>query len=187
MNNEIKKMFEEIKEIRNDNHFFDVSNDLNTFTLNLDLTKGQIYRDYSNKSLIDSNVYDYIEETYDTLYKSGRKFRLNIIFPADMDDDEKSKIIKLLKIHYSVQYEKCNKEFIKTNIRALILLLFGALLYALYAVVLHYTSNRIVDSIVEIFAWVFIWQSCFEFFFTNAQIRKDRIYYLKLYNIVSFK
>ncbi len=152
--------------------------------IQLDLRNVNIYNEYSGETLLDRGIFHFIEETY-KFVKKKTTIKLNISFPEEMPLEEQIKIYKLIKVHYAVAYKLSKQKIIKTKILAWILLAIGALLFLFYGLLEWYNVNFVFRGIIEIFSWVFIWESCNLFVFTNTENKMNMIKYLRLFSSIS--
>lgn len=149
----------------------------------LDLRNVNIYNEYSGETLLEEGIYHFIDETY-KMTKKRILLNLEIVYPQDMSLEERIKIKNLIKVHYAVAYKQAKQEIRKTKIVAWILLFIGALLFLLYGLLDWYNVNFVFEGIIEIFSWVFIWESCNLFVFTNTENKMDMIKSLRLFDAV---
>lgn len=186
MQNKIKLPKEElnniIEEYKNDinlnNHFIN-----DKVIINLDLSNGEIYQNFSGDSLINQEIFDYVENILKYINKKD-DFVIQIKFPESYKDEEKNKVIKLMKSHYAVEIIEVTKEIRKNNILTIILLIVGTLFFIVNEIVSYNHGNIIFLSILEIFAWVFIWEACYLYFFTNNSFRINRLKYIKIFKSI---
>lgn len=149
----------------------------------LDLRNVPIYNEYSGEALLEEGIYHFIDETY-KMTKRRALLNLEIVYPEEMPLEERIKIKSLIKVHYAVAYKQAKQEIKKTKITAWILLFIGALLFLLYGLLEWYKVNFVFQGIIEIFSWVFIWESCNLFVFTNTENKMHMIKSLRLFDAV---
>lgn len=154
--------------------------------IQLDLRNVNIYNEYSGETLLDRGIFHFIEETYKFIKKTTI-IKLNISFPEQMTIEEQTKIYNLIKVHYAVAYKLSKQKILKTKILAWILLGIGALLFLFYGLLEWYNVNFVFRGIIEIFSWVFIWESCNLFVFTNTENKMNMVKYLRLFSSISKK
>lgn len=177
----MKEIIKDIKE--------NMEKDINSYKdkaskkVEIDFTSGDIYKANSNKSLLNPEIFEYLELRARG-YRKNESLVLDYIFPTDMEEKEKEEIHRLMRFHYAISYRMMQKEIIKTRILAGIILGFGALLYALFGLLVHFNVSFIYQGIAEIFSWVFIWEACHLFFFTNNENKIKSVNYLRLYKAV---
>mgnify|MGYP000756815805 FL=1 len=159
------------------------SNDQKEGFIFLDLKNVSIYNEYSGEAILDEGIFHFIDETY-KFVKKKVFLKLIISFPEEMSAEERLKIQGLIKVHYAVAYKHAKHEIAKTKILAWILLGIGALLFLWYGLLDWYNVNFVFRGIIEIFSWVFIWESCNLFVFTNSENRMEMVKYLRLFDAV---
>ncbi len=156
----------------------------NECIINLDLTEGEIYQNYSNQSLLNGEIFEFIENTFRYVDKR-KQLAIAIRFPKKMKAEEQRKIILLLKAHYAQKVSASQKSIRRNKILAWILLIIGSLIFIGYGLLDYWDINFLFIGIMEIFSWVFIWESCYSFFFTNNEKRMQLMMYVKLFNSIS--
>lgn len=147
----------------------------------LDLSSKEIYQEFSNQSLLREEIFDFIEKTY-PFTKRNSKLTIHITFAEETTSAEKKKIKDLIRIHYAIKFKETNHEIWKTNLKGTISLMIGAALFAVYGLLEWFNVNFIFIGIIEIFSWVFIWEACSLYTFTNGKNKLDRFKYFRLYN-----
>lgn len=152
-------------------------------TIFLNLSNEDIYQKYSNESLLNPEIYDFIENTYSYINKKD-KLVISISFKNDITDEEKKKILLLLKSRYAIKIVESSKEIKRNNILTFLFLLVGSIFFIVYELINWKDSNFLFSSIFEIFSWVFIWEACYLFFFTNSSERINRFKYMKIFNSI---
>lgn len=149
-------------------HFYNIENDdeRKVSTITLDLNEGEIYKPYSNKTMLSDDIFDFLEESF-KLAKKTYDIHLVLIVPELMEDSEINKIKKLINFHYAVKHNEIKKELTRTKIIGLALLITGMITYCIFGLLEWFKINFIFREVIEIFAWVFIWESCDQFFFVT--------------------
>ena len=178
---DIKQIKNEINSYLSDKSFLNYSEDETTSTIHIYLNHENTYDTYSNQSLLNNDLYQSIDETLSYVDKK-KKLVLEFHFSDDIDEKEKEKIYKAFKAHYAQEVLKGKKQSFKNNLVSLVLLVVGALFLITDGILLALGNNFIFQNIIEIVAWVFIWEAANVFFFENASNRKELIK-----NIVIFK
>lgn len=179
--NLIKQLEENIEEYKKDIKYTNYIEEEGIVSIILDLTESEIYEPFSNKTILNTAIFDYIFETYKLVDKKA-DLNIKIKFPENISSDEKEKIINLFKVNYAVDFKKSNDKIRRTNLFGAILLTVGAILFIIYELLLHYDMNFLFCGIIEIFSWVFIWQSCEQFAFRNSENKIDKLLSLRLFN-----
>lgn len=152
--------------------------------IKLDLRGETIYKPYSNKSLLSTDIYDFINESYDILKQLDKPIKLQIEFDEDMSIEEKNNIINLVRIHYAIATMETKNTIKRTRVLSEILLFVGALFLSLYILFEHFSFNYILCEIINIFGWVFIWEACHNMFLTNSSNRIELVKNIKLYDAI---
>ncbi|MDE5715948.1 MAG: hypothetical protein K2I42_07465, partial [Anaeroplasmataceae bacterium] len=166
---------------KTDKKMLNLEEDKDNSIIFLDLSQKDIYQEFSNNSLLKQDIFDFIEKTYQFI-KKNQKLQIQIQFSSDTSSEEKEKIKNLIHMHYAILFKKATFNIHKTNVIASIVLGIGALLFAVYGFMDWYKVNFIFQGIIEIFSWVFIWEACSLFTFTNSQNRLERFLWYKLYH-----
>ena len=179
-----ENMLKAIQDYKNDDLFptFIESSDDNSCTIILDLASSPIYQAYSSSSMLNDEIFNFVEDSFRIVRKKDH-INLKIIYPEGMDEVEKNKIVRLFKAHYASKYIENREDIKRTKIFAWISLAIGAALLIAKTLLSFYKLSFLFDEIIDIFAWVFIWESCDLFTFTNNSNRMKEIRYLRLFNI----
>lgn len=69
-----------------------------------------------------------------------------------------------IKNHYGAQYRVAKNEFNRLTAISLIMTLLGVVTLALFVLINHFWDNFYITTIVEIAAWVFIWEAVDNYF-----------------------
>ncbi len=152
----------------------------NSSTIYLNLCDQPIYQEYSGNKILHEQIISYIEKVYSYTRKNSH-LRIKILFPEEMKTEEQQNIKKMLQLHYAIEFQEINRKILRTNIKGTISLFLGALLFFIFGILEWYKVNFIFQGIIEIFSWVFIWEACDSFAFTNSENRLRRLRLLNLY------
>ena len=160
------------------------------------LSKEYLYKDFSlYKDFINEEIFNMIEETYSTLLRERKiKFNnkknknnlnnINILLVDkgnEFNKEEEKNLIEKMKLHYAFKIKEINKKIKTINIGSFICLIIGLILTGLYALLSIYLKYAFAEMI-SIFGWVFIWEACDLFCFTNLFNRRERRKYINLYS-----
>ena len=178
--NKAQSMFEDIKKDENKADFYE-EKDKKLAHIEVNLTKCEIYDELSNDSELNPEIFEFIEKTFRFTNKRY-SLELDVVFPSTMKEEEKEKIEKLIKSYYAVNIVKTNEEVKRHNIISLFLLLFGALIYIAYGLLMYFNVNFVFQGIMEIASWVFIWEAVDMFFLSNVETKIDRLKNVKIFN-----
>ncbi len=182
-NNKNKYLKEIKKDIENRNKKLYLENKDRLNDIDIYLTKDNTYQEFSNNTLINENIYTCIEEKFKLFNTLNLKYNINLIFDDSFKEDEKERVKEIIKDHYAIKSIDKRISIRRTNIASLICLITGILLLTLYSVLsLHLKYEY--SEILSIFAWVFVWESCDLFCFSNASNKKDEIKYNLIYDSI---
>ena len=171
-------MFEEIKHDKNRADFYE-ENGVSHIEINL--SNGNIYDEYSTDSELNPEIFDFVEKVF-RLVKKKANLEIDITYPSEMSEEEKDKIEKLFKSHYAISIVKSDEEIKKHNIVSILLLIFGVLIYGAYGLLEYFKVDFVFQGIIEIASWVFIWEAVDMFFLSNFGSRIVRIKNVKIFN-----
>lgn len=130
----------------------------------------------SDTPVISSGVAEFIESsTYSILPKEQLSLR---IYSDCVDDNEKEEYQKAIKAYYSERYI-LNKQELKRNvIISLLLVLSGLITLTLSFLIDNQTGSLFWTEVVNIVAWVFIWEAVHVSAFRNRALRIKMLRYL---------
>lgn len=92
------------------------------------------------------------------------------------------KVSKAIKCHFSRDYAETKAYFAKNNISALFSLLLGILSLAILIIFYNSFDNFYITTIIEIIAWVFVWEAADKFFYDRSRIKRKCMILQKIYN-----
>ncbi len=97
------------------------------------------------------------------------KDQLHIDIECDTIDDEERILYEgAIRSYYKAEETRKEKELIRNNIIALIMLVIGIIVLTV-SVLFYVFSHEIVGEIIDIVAWVFVWESV-DLFFLHAPV-----------------
>lgn len=160
-----------------------LSNPLEEVHIPCDLKTIDIYNPFSMETSINEDIYSYLEDAYE-MNKISLKLKIDFSFPEDTKEEEKDKIINLMRIHYARAAKRQGAEVTKSILLSLILLCIGSIFLTASFIVEYVFEQKLVFEILNIFAWVFIWECCHEFFFTISKTKTQRIKTLRLFDAI---
>ena len=184
MKNRNNKHLKEIKKDiskRNEKLYLENKNRLND--IDVYLTKDNTYQEFSNNTLLNESIYTCIEEKFKLFNTLDLKYNINLIFDESFNIDQKERIKEMIKDHYSIKSIDKRISIRRTNIGSLICLIIGLILLTIYSFLSIYLKYE-YSEILSIFAWVFVWESCDLFCFSNASNKKDEIKYNLIYDSI---
>ena len=123
----------------------------------------------TDSPVISSDVAAFIESATETA-DSNEKITLKI-HSREIDEEEKQIYDKAIRTYYKERAVAVSKELHRNNLIAVLLLLLGALVLT-GAVIISYTvSSAVWSEIIDIIAWVLIWESADITLFKNGGLR----------------
>lgn len=137
--------------------------------------------DYSvDRPLIASDLADFLSEQTSTL--SPREPLLLKIYSNCIDEGEKTTYAGALREYALNSYRRVGREMRRNSLISFIMLGVGIL--GLIAVVLLsvFGENPVFSEILDIFAWVFVWEAVDLFFLERGKLRGERLRALRLYD-----
>lgn len=174
----IKKIKEDVKSQKNEKEDLE---------LDLSINKDNIYQEFSPyKKDLNKDLYEYVEDKYRFDFRN-RNLKINFIgLENNFNKEEQNKIIESFKDHYWEEMKIKTNEIRRTIGASITLLIIGLILLSTY-VAFSFLKYEF-SEVISIFAWVFVWEACDQFTFTNLSLRKERVKYAKIYNAAySFK
>jgi hypothetical protein len=146
----------------------------------LDLSKIDIYKECSSETLLNEAVYEFAEDMYSS-YGEEDKVSFVFLFPEGMKEEERQKIKDIFHVHYASKVKAAQIRLRKQMIMALIFVFVGFILLSIHLIYTAYNSNSIYGEIIEIFAWVFIWEAAESLFVNAVDNRSDLNLFSALY------
>ncbi|MDE7394572.1 MAG: hypothetical protein K2M95_00415 [Clostridiales bacterium] len=86
-----------------------------------------------------------------------------------------------LKSHYCAEYKETKKEIKRLSWISVVMTLLGIVALTALILVTHFTENLYITSIVEIAAWVFIWEAVDYFFLQRPVVKAKCILIQRIY------
>ncbi len=177
---DVEKIKNEISSYLKDDTFLNYSEDENSSTIHLYFNKDNLYDAFSKSSLLNPDIYESVQETLSYVDKK-KKVKFEFHFSEDISSEEKERVKKAFKAHYAQEVLRSKKQSFKNKILALVLLLVGAIFLIVDGILLALGNQFIFQNIIEIVAWVFIWEAANVFFFENASTRKEWVEYVLIF------
>lgn len=123
-------------------------------------------------------------EFCDFVYEKAKRAPLNEVLslkiytsqPIDADE-----VGKTLKSHYSNEYRETRQDMKRVTTISAIMALFGLLTLAVLVLLNYFWDNFYVSTIIEIAAWVFVWEAVDYFFLQRPQIRARLLLIQRIY------
>ncbi len=177
---DVGKIRNEVELYLQDDTFLNYSEDASCSTIHLYFNEENIYDSYSKNSLLNKDIYDSIKETFSYIDKK-KEIQFEFHFEKNIEEKEKQKIKRAFKAHYAQEVLKGKKQSFRIKIISLILLLVGALFLITDGILLALGNHFIFQNIIEIVAWVFIWEAANAFFFENASNKKEWLENIRIF------
>lgn len=95
---------------------------------------------------------------------------INIHTDADISADE---VRATVKNHFGAEYLAAKRELKRLSVISIIMTALGVLTLAVMILLNHFFDNFYVNTVVEIAAWVFIWEAV-DYFFLQRPVTKGR-------------
>lgn len=126
--------------------------------------------------VISSEVAEFLESsTHSVLPKEQLALRIH---SNCIDDNEKEEYRQAIKEYYTELYIANKRELKRNTMIALLLTLAGVVALVAAFLIEHQTANPIWTEVVDIIAWVFLWEAVDISAFKNRGLRLKRFRYL---------
>ena len=126
--------------------------------------------------VIDHSVAEFIETSTHSVKPAERmtlKIRSNCI-----DENEKTLYCRAIREYYTEKYAAVNRELKKNHWIAFLLGLFGVGVLAGAIVLEYFHESAIWAEVVDIVAWVFLWEAVDISFLETRKLKLDRYRYI---------
>ena len=178
---EVNSKFDDVKYNKNLDCFYEDDNLKKSF-INLEfVNRENLYASFSNQNALNNELFELVENLYRFVSRSYQ-LEFNFLYANEFSSKEREKIEDLFRLHFALLIIDKNKKIRRNYLVAIILLIVGALIYIGYGLLEYFNMNFLFQGIFEIFAWVFIWESCDFFFLTNMETKIERLNLIKIYN-----
>ena len=122
--------------------------------------------------VISSEVAEFLESsTHSVLPKEQLALRIH---SNCIDDNEKEEYRQAIKEYYTERYTANKRELKRNTMIALLLTLAGVVALVAAFLIEHQTANPIWTEVVDIIAWVFLWEAVDISAFKNRGLRLKR-------------
>ncbi|MBO5223887.1 MAG: hypothetical protein J6C23_05185 [Clostridia bacterium] len=121
---------------------------------------------------ISGEFAEFLDSQY-TDMKSKEKLHIDIECDT-IDDKEEILYEGAIRSYYKAEEKRKTKELVRNNVIALIMLLTGIVVLTV-SVVFFILSHEIIGEIIDIVAWVFVWESVDLFFMRRPQLLSEII------------
>lgn len=126
----------------------------------------------SENPVINSDVADFIESTTRSIPPPAM---ICLRIHSDcIDDKEKTVYDRAIREYYTEKYISADKERKRNLLISAIMLFFGVLVLSA-AIMLEYANNIIWSEVIDIAAWVLIWEATDVIFFKNRALKLQRL------------
>lgn len=163
------------EELKNKNDDFD---DIETINIKAE-NKAAIFSDYNYDSneVLNPNLEAFLVEKAKSIPpKSNLRVK---IFTDDCVDENEVKVAYKNKL--KGDFEELEQELRRNMLFALTMLILGVLFMGFLILEMHFLNNYILSTILEIAAWVFIWEAVDSFFLERSVIKRKRYQMARLY------
>lgn len=120
------------------------------------------------KPIISTEIADFLEKTI-RAYHPKCPVILNI-HSTCIDDNEKIQYQKAIRNYFSLELEDNIREMKRISIKALIFTIIGVIILAFMFVLDHIGVNSLWIEVIDIFAWVFLWEAVDLFFIERSHL-----------------
>lgn len=138
-----------------------------------------------NHVTMDSDLDDHIKNSIQS--KKGKvQFSLNVELQENATEKEKEQFCKMVHNHFAYSESDVSRDIKWMFGISAVLFIIGALMIMCLTIMQNYNVSFIIYTIVEIFAWVFVWE-CVDILFFQFPLkyfRLKRLSYLKNIPIV---
>lgn len=135
----------------------------------------------SDVPVINGDVAEFIENN--TAAINPKENLLLRIYSSVIDDEEKAVYKKAIKSYYKEKYKASLRELRKAHIISSVLLLLGVLVLALAVIADYFFESDVWPEVIDIFAWVLIWESADISIFKSNTLRANKKRYLSFINM----
>ncbi|MBQ7365169.1 MAG: hypothetical protein IJW46_06195 [Clostridia bacterium] len=123
----------------------------------------------SNTPVIASDVADFLNSRIETVSPDSG---IHLEIHSDCITEEEALLYhKGIKAYYTEQYHKTRRELRRNNRLALLLLILGVITLSVMIFVEALFENVIWTEVIDIAAWVFLWEAVYLYFLENRSLR----------------
>lgn len=164
-------MFFKKKQFKTDKEILSSDNDNCEIKVKI-AEKEQLFSAYSySDDKLNPEFCNYIYEKAKRTYPHKKDLTIKIYANEDID----AKAVELtLKNHYEEEYNDTKREFRRIITISLLMTLFGVIALTVMVLLNRFLDNFYVTTIVEIAAWVFIWEAV-DYFFLQRPLIKAKL------------
>lgn len=127
------------------------------------------------KPIISTEIADFLEKTI-RAYHPKCPVVLNI-HATCIDENEKIQYQKAIRNYFSLELEDNTREMKRISIKTFVFTIIGVLTLAFMFILDHMGVNSLWIEVIDIFAWVFLWEAVDIFFIERSHllVRKKRL------------
>lgn len=92
-----------------------------------------------------------------------------------IDSEEQQKYDAAIRNYYHLEFLEVERELRKNSIQSAIMTVFAALFFALTLILDSYGVRVVFLNMLDVVAWVFMWESADLFFFRRSDMRRRRL------------
>lgn len=130
-----------------------------------------------NRPVISSEVAEFLNERV-SAYPPQEPMNLKI-YSKCIDSEEQTVYSAALKEYYVRHYIENKREMRRNAILSAIMAAVGILVLVV-AISFHILEIPVVSEVIDIFAWVFLWEAVDMFFFQRSVLRRERTRCLRM-------
>lgn len=149
-------------------------------SLTVDLKAVSLYKDCSNSALLNEDIYDFAEDI-SRYFDKPKDLTLNFLFADGTSLEDQERVKTIFKAHYASQYKALKEKLQKQLILALGFVFIGFILLTIHLAYTAYNSDSVYGEIIDIFAWVLIWEAAETLFVNSLDNQTDLKKYLLFY------
>ena len=141
-------------------------------------SREQLFSTYGfSDDALNSELGEYIS---DKAKEAPIKDEIKIKFHT-ADDVTAEEAEQTVKNHFRAAYKSTKKEIGRISVISLIMTLLGIVALTALILINHFTDNLYITSIVEIAAWVFIWEAVDYFFLQRPVVKAKCVLIQRIY------
>ena len=142
-------------------------------------SRAQIFSsyEYNTAEKLNDQLADYLEDRI-CFVPPAKPVKIRIYTHDQVDEAE---VKNEVRANYRLAYLKTRLENRKNWLFTGAMFLMGLVFLTLLLLSIHFLDNVFIDTILEIFSWVFIWEMADALFLRRGQFKIKLIRYLQLY------
>ena len=125
----------------------------------------------TDSPVISSDVADFLENSAEN-YLPKHKITLNIHSDC-IDEQEQVAYDKAIRSYFSLKLQACKRDLKRNLIVSIIFTVIGIIGLAVMFLLDRFDVNGIWVEVIDIFAWVFVWEAVDQFFIERHKIARD--------------